>query len=218
MENALRGNTPDEALPLFSIIQGEALSLCAFMEAHRGEPYVAPGLAEAIDSAAFATRHEMRRVFERELARLADDTEADKRASVADAHEVLRNCFQQATALIANSLDSRVSDVKLFGDVQVRRERSVQLCEDLNALLRVMRHVEEDFSPQAVTLFVMRLQDFRLGSMRYLMQKDWAAIEAFLAQVPTLHSERKIKTFIHQFSGYLEVLLGHVRMRSVLSS
>lgn len=212
--------TGQDAQPLFSIIHGEALSLSDLFEARRTEEFVTPILSEALESAAFAVRHELRRVFERELTRPdadADDEESARRARSGDAAEVLRNCFQQATVIVAHALDDAVSDVSLFGDIQVRRERSQRLCEDLTALLRLTRHTEQEFSPQALTLFVMRLQDFRLRSMRHLMQKDWAIIENFAAQVPNLHTERTVKIFLHQFGSYLEILLSHVRMRAVLA-
>lgn len=207
-----------DAEPLFSIIQGEALSLGDSMEARRAEGYVPGPLSEALESAAFAIRHELRRVFDRELAR-PDEADADgRRARAGDAAEVLRNCFQQATVIVAHALDDAVSDVSLFGDIQARREKSQRLCEDLTALLRLIHHTEQDFSPQALSLFVMRLQDFRLRSMRHLMQKDWAMVESFAAQVPSLRSERAVRSFLHQFGSYLEVLLSHVRMRAVLAA
>ena len=102
-------------------------------------------------------------------------------------------------------------------DIQVRREKSQRLCEDLDALLRLIRHVEREYSPQAFALFTMRLQDFRLRSLRHLMQKDWAMVESFAAQVPALRSERAVRDFLHQFGSYLELLLSHVRMRAVLA-
>ena len=209
----------EETGPLFSIIQGEALSLSDLFEARRSEEHLAGPFAEAMESAAFAIRHELRRVFDRELARAGAVAAggAEARTITADATEVLRNCFQQATVIIAHALDPSVSDVSLFGDIQLRREKSQRLCEDLGALLRLVHHTELHYSPQALTLFVVRLHDFRLRSMRYLMQKDWAMIENFAAQVSAQRSERAVKTFLHQFGSYLEVLLSHVRMRAVLS-
>jgi hypothetical protein len=207
----------EDAGSLFSIIQGEALSLSSFMDARRSEEHLAGPLAEAVESAAFAVRHELRRVFERELTRAGEPDADAARPLTIDATEVLRNCFQQAAVIIAHALDPSVSDVGLFGDIQLRREKSQRLCEDLDALLRLVRHTEQHYSPQALTLFVVRLHDFRLRSMRYLMQKDWAMIENFAAQVSAQRSERAVKTFLHQFGSYLEVLLSHVRMRAVLS-
>ena len=208
----------EETGPLFSIIQGEALSLSDLFEARRSEEHLAGPFAEAMESAAFAIRHELRRVFERELMRGEVNGGESRRARAGDAAEVLRNCFQQATVIIAHALDPSVSDVSLFGDIQLRREKSQRLCEDLGALLRLVRHTEQHYSPQALTLFVVRLHDFRLRSMRYLMQKDWAMIENFAAQVSAQRSERAVKTFLHQFGSYLEVLLSHVRMRAVLAA
>ncbi|HEV3469941.1 MAG TPA: hypothetical protein VG148_11515 [Pyrinomonadaceae bacterium] len=210
--------TGQDPQPLFSIIHGEALALSDFVEAQRSEGYVTPPLAEALESAAFAIRHELRRVFERELAPREEAEGEGRRARSGDAAEVLRNCFQQATVIVAHALDDRVSDVGLFGDIQVRREKSQRLCEDLSALLRLIRHTEQDFSPQALSLFVLRLHDFRQRSMRHLMQKDWAMVEGFAAQVPSLRSERAVKAFLHQFGSYLELLLNHVRMRAVLAA
>lgn len=205
----------DDPQPLFSIIHGEALSLSDYVEAQKGEEYAAGPLGEALESAAFAIRHELRRVFERELARDGDGDA--RRARAADAAEVLRNCFQQAVVIVAHALDDAVSDVSLFGDIQVRREKSQRLCEDLDAMLRLIRHIEREYSQQAFALFTVRLQDFRLRSMRYLMQKDWAMVENFASQVPSLRSERAVKAFLHQFGSYLELLTSHVRMRAVLA-
>ena len=206
-----------DAQPLFSIVQGEALTLGDFMEAHRSEEYVPPQLAEALESAAFAVRHELRRVFERELAR-ADEAEGEVRqARSNDAAEVLRNCFQQATVIIAHALDDAVSDVSLFGDIQVRRERSQRLCEDLSALLRLIRHTEQNFTPQALSLFVLRLQDFRQRSMRHLMQKDAETCQNFIDGLALLTDRRSLRLYLHRFTCYLEILLKHVSMRSVLA-
>lgn len=209
----------EETGVLFSIIQGEALSLSDLLDARCTDDHLTKPLAEALESAAFAIRHELRRVFERELARAgeADSGGFEARTITADATEVLRNCFQQATVIIAHALDPSVNDVSLFGDIQLRREKSQRLCEDLAALLRLVHHTEQHYSPQALTLFVVRLHDFRLRSMRYLMQKDWVMIEGFAAQVSAQRSERAVKTFLHQFGSYLEVLLSHVRMRAVLA-
>jgi hypothetical protein len=207
----------DDPQPLFSIIHGEGLSLSDYVESHRSEAYADGPLGEALESAAFAIRHELRRVFERELMRGEANGGESRRARAGDAAEVLRNCFQQAIVIVARALDDAVSDVSLFGDIQARRERSQRLCEDLDALLRLIRHVEREYSQQAFTLFNMRLQDFRLRSLRYLMQKDWAMVEGFAAQVPTLRTERAVKAFLHQFGSYLELLLSHVRMRAVLA-
>jgi len=208
-------STGEDVGPLLSIIQGEGLSLSDFIESARASGQLDGPLAEAAEGAAFAIRHELRRVFERELARPAEADGA--RPITADAAEVLRNCFQQAVIILAHALDPAVSDVSLFGDIELRRERSQLLYEDLGALLRLVRHTEQHYSPQALSLFVVRLHDFRQRSMRYLMQKDWAMIENFAAQVSAQRSEHAVKTFLHQFGSYLEILLSHVRMRAVLS-
>lgn len=212
------GTNGEDVGPLLSIIQGEALSLGDFLDAARAGEQPDRPLAEALESAAFAIRHELRRVFDRELRPAATAAGGDvARHADADTTEVLRNCFQQAVVIVAHALDPGVSDVSLFGDIELRRERSQLLYEDLSALLRLVRHTEQHYSPQALSLFVVRLHDFRQRGMRYLMSKDWVVIENFAARVSSQRSERAVKTFLHQFGSYLEILLGHVRMRAVLA-
>jgi hypothetical protein len=216
LENTLgTGGSSDEARQLFSVVHAEALSLSGFLESQRTEAHVDGALAAALDTVTFAVRHELRRVFEHEL---HPEEGADERALLTDAHELLRNCFQQVTVILAHALDPSIEEVTLFGASEERRAKSLQLCADLADLLRVTQQAERECNHPSVSAFAQRLAEFRAGSMRHLMQKDWVTIENFVEQIPALRKEGEIKDFLHRFRCYLEVLLGHVKMRSVLAA
>ena len=212
-------NTADDAPFIFEVVRCEALAtaggldyFCACLEAP-------DELSEELERVSFAVRHELRAVFERLLpaARVADGA-GEARTILSDAHDLLRNCFEQSTVSLARAFNPGVDAADLFEDIRAKRDNSLRLYEDLDALLRSARYAEWHDGAEALVNFSERLELFRAESMRHLMQKDWAMVESFAAQVPSLRSERAVKTFLHQFGSYLEVLLSHVRMRAVLAA
>jgi len=162
-------------------------------------------------------RHELRSVFERMLAGANASDPADARARVAEAHDVLRNCFEQSTIALARVFRPDLDAASLFEDLLVKRDNSLRLYEDLSALLRSARHAEWHDAREALSLFRERLDIFCSETMQYLMEKDREACERFVGEFVWVSDRRAMRLFLHRFSCYLELLLKHVGMRSVLA-
>jgi hypothetical protein len=212
------GGAAEEAHFIFEAVRCEALAaaggldyFCACLEAP-------DELSEELERTGFAVRHELRLVFERILpgAACAEGREA-ARARLADAHDLLRNCFEQSTVSLARIFRPGVDAAELFEDIRAKRDNSLRLYEDLGALLRSARHAEWHEGAQALVLFSERLELFRGESMCHLMQKDRETCQSFIDGLSSLRDRRSLRLYLHRFTCYLEILLKHVGMRSVLS-
>lgn len=207
------------ALLLLEALRAEALAAAYGLDAECEAGYLPSDLSEELERTGFAVRHELRAVFGRVVVgveHLEDASEA--RARLSEAHDLLRNCFQQSTIALAQLLRPSFDGADIFEDLRVKRENSRRLYEDLDALLRSARSAERRADRLSLTLFNARLEHFRCDSMRHLMKKDTETCLSFVEDFRTLpaHGEAP-RFFLHRFSCYLEILVKHVSMRSVLS-
>ena len=212
------GGRAADAHFIFEAVRCEALAtaggldyFCACLEAP-------DELSEELERTSFAVRHELRAVFERLLPQAAAHA-AESRALLSEAHDLLRNCFEQSTVSLARTFRADVDAADLFEDLRAKRDNSLRLYEDLDALLRSARYAEWHDGAEALVNFSERLELFRAGSMRHLMQKDVETCESFIdgLTLPVLGSRRSLRLYMHRFTCYLEILLKHVSMRSVLA-
>ena len=212
------GGAADDAQFIFEALRCEALATAGSLEyfcACAGTP---TALSEELERTSFAVRHELRAVFERILpgAREAADA-GGARAQLADAHDLLRNCFEQSTVSLARTFRPHVDAADLFEDIRAKRDNSLRLYEDLDALLRSARYAEWHEEAEALLNFSERLELFRGGSLRHLMQKDQETCLGFVDGLSALRDRRGLRLYLHRFTCYLEILLKHVSMRSVLA-
>lgn len=212
--------TTDHAHFIFEALRCEALAtaggldyFCACLEAP-------DALSEELERTSFAVRHELRAVFERLLpsAQVAADA-GEARAILAEAHDLLRNCFEQSTVSLARTFRADVDAADIFEDIRAKRDNSLRLYEDLDALLRSARYAEWHDGAEALVNFSERLELFRAESMRHLMQQDQETCRNFIdgLTLPMLINRRSLRLYMHRFTCYLEILLKHVSMRSVLA-
>ena len=214
------GGTADQAHFIFEAVRCEALAtaggldyFCACLEAP-------DALSEELERVSFAVRHELRAVFERLLpAAQAAGEAVEARTLLAEAHDLLRNCFEQSTVSLARTFRDDVDAADIFEDIRAKRDNSLRLYEDLDALLRSARYAEWHDGAEALVNFAERLELFRAGSMRHLMQKDQETCRDFIdgLTLPLLSNRRSLRLYMHRFTCYLEILLKHVSMRSVLA-
>ena len=214
------GGAADDAQFIFEAVRCEALAtaggldyFCACQGAH-------DALSEELERTSFAVRHELRAVFERLLpASQATAGAGEARTILSDAHDLLRNCFEQSTVSLARAFNPDVDAADLFEDIRAKRDNSLRLYEDLAALLRSARFAEWHGEAEALVNFSERLELFRAGSLRHLMQKDQETCGDFIdgLTLPVLSNRRSFRLYLHRFTCYLEILLKHVSMRSVLA-
>jgi hypothetical protein len=210
------GGSAEEARFLLDVIRSEALAMACGLDSSCGDAELPAELSEELERTCFALRHELKTVSERILP--GPETEAEEaRARLKDAHDLLRNCFQQSTIALARVFDPALDGAHLFRDLRAKRDNSLRLYEDLSALLRITRHALWRGDEDARRLFAERLEDFRNGSMQHLMQKDCDACLGFIADFDAARRTGGMSLFLHRFSCYLELLLKHVSMRSVLA-
>jgi hypothetical protein len=207
------------ALLVLEALRAETLATAYGLDAECEAGYLPTDLSEELERTGFAVRHELRAVFGRVVVgveHLEDASEA--RARLSEAHDLLRNCFQQSTVALAQLLRPSFDGADIFEDLRVKRENSRRLYEDLDALLRSARSAEHRADRLSLTLFNARLEHFRCDSMRHLMKKDTETCLSFVEDFRTLPAQGEApRFFLHRFSCYLEILVKHVSMRSVLS-
>jgi len=207
------------ALLLLEALRAEALAASASLDSECESGRLPADLSEELERTGFAVRHELRAVFGRLLVGVETlEDSSDARARLSEAHDLLRNCFQQSTISLAQMFRTSFDGADVFEDLRLKRENSRRLYEDLDALLRSARNAERRSDRVSLTLFNARLEHFRCDSMRHLMQKDTEMCLRFVEDFRALPRQGEPpRFFLHRFSCYLEILVKHVGMRSVLS-
>lgn len=213
------GDSADAALFLLGVVRTEGLAAASYIDFQSASLHLHDDLSDELERTSFAIRHELRTVFDRTLKDVdatAGMSEAGQRLT--DAHDLLRNCFQQSTTALARVFEPELDGPLLFDDIRVKRDTSVLLYEDLGALLRSAGHAERRGDQVSLSLFSERLDHFRSGSMQYLMQKDSETCVRFIEDFRVTRFGGGTRSFLRPFSCYLEILLKHVSMRSVLAN
>ena len=221
LENNLQKlDTLLESLSLLEVLEFEARSLTDYIEG-RAIP-AAKGnerLTDVLDGISYGITHDLRRIFERELVRgVTEQSIPIVYGKIMHAHGLLTNCFQQSTITLLQVFNPNVDGSKLFNDVELRLEQSLQLCKDLSSLMRFVRLAQAKGDPDVLRSVTARILEFRDGSMQYLMYRDWRGYESLALEVITaVENNLDPKPLLHRFICYLEVLYGHVKMRAVLA-
>lgn len=196
----------DDACALVKFIREEALTCEALNEE----------LADTLDGIGFAVNHDLQRVFEtRQLGAPEERTAQVVVGKLFRGHHLLTNCLQQSTISLAIMFDPELEGTKLFDDSDVRYRQSVQLCEDLSTLLKLVEACGKTREDPAFANLTAGVELFRSESLECLMYSDWPQFESFCERIQ-LASTPEFEPVLHQFRCYLETLLGHVKMRAVL--
>ena len=205
----------NEVLSILNTVKSEAYSLVAFIENQVMElEGLDETLSDTLDRSAYAIKHEVRRIFESEIAEVRlNQANQQARGLLVHAQGVLTNCFQQCMIDLARVFDENLTGTRLFPDWQTRRECSLQLCRDLSELIGFI-HAGEKGSLSGLP---ERLASFREVSM-HLIYKDWHQYEILADQIiKSIGNGERPLNLLHHLGCYLETLLGLVKTRSVLA-
>ena len=224
IENHLRRvDAAEETFALFQVIHDEAQALLDFIgQDGLSCPAMNGDLSDMLDGIAFALRHDLQRVFETAPQATAESSLIPEAHVVVGklyrAHDVLTNCLQQSTISLAIMFDEELIGAKLFNNSDRRFRQSLQLCQDLAALIQLVETAENDCVEPSLVALTARIDQFRNDSLECLMYSDWPQFEGFCEQIKIDNSETaELAHVLHQFRCYLETLLGQVRMRAVLT-
>ncbi|HKC24263.1 MAG TPA: hypothetical protein VKF32_05955 [Thermoanaerobaculia bacterium] len=206
------------ALLVFALIKAQSENLCQFVKRRllprfEGESQVADGLERLV----FSMEMEVRKVTELELVDvvLMKDPKLVF-ARLEDSGGILRDLFQQSIISLAETFSAEVDGRVLFHDYRTRQEQSLKLREDLWSLVQSAAAFNAIPEKRTLRTLVTEIDQFRRGSMRFLMFKDWSLFERFHAG---FSRERPPKTFApaaHQFEVFLRTLIREIGKRSVL--
>lgn len=220
IETDLREDRPlKKALLIFALINSEAHLLLEFVD---NKVLAAPELdetkREAIDGLAYALAMELNKVFARELIGFVYLRQASPiYAKVENSHGLLRNALQQTIVSLAHAFESKLNGVQLFDDFQTRFDESCRLRGDVWRLISYLRHYEKHADKSQIAPLIEALADFRDGSLKFLMFRDWDQYEQFYEDVLISRSNSELEQVLHRFSTYLETLLGQINLRAVLA-
>ena len=219
-ESHLRqADAASETFALFQIIHDEARALVKFIrdEALPCEE-MTEEVAETLDGITFAINHDLHRVFENQQ-RGADPTAQVVVGQLFRAHDLLTNCLQQSTISLAITFDGKLDGTKLFDNSDMRYRQSIQLCQDISGLMKLVEACRGSRQGSAFANLTARIEVFRNESLECLMYSDWPQFEGFCERInlPEI-SSLELESVLHQFRCYLETLLGQVRMRAVLAN
>lgn len=211
----------EETFALFQLIHDEARSLVEFIRADALNCEVmTEELADTLDGITFALNHDLQRVFETD-SRLtfSDRTSHVVVGRLYRAHDLLTNCLQQSTVTLSMVFDSELVGARLFNNSDMRFRQSLQLCQDLSALIELVENYEGTRTQAALPILTAGLDRFRNDSMECLMYSDWPQFESFCERIKlSITQLPDLESVLHQFRCYLETLLGQVRMRAVLAN
>jgi hypothetical protein len=220
IEADLREDRPlKRALLIFSLINSEARLLLEFID---NKLLAAPGLdedkREAIDGLAYALTMELNKVFARELVGFVYLRQASPiYAKVENSHGLLRNALQQTVVSLAHAFEGNLNGVQIFDDFHTRLEESCRLRDDIWRLICYLRHYETHADKGRIAPLIEALANFRDGSLKFLMFRDWDQYEQFYEDVLISRSNSELGQVLHRFATYLETLLGQINLRAVLA-
>jgi hypothetical protein len=206
-------------LPVFTLVHEETRTLLDFIEGRALHVEgVGRGASEILDGTAYAVRMEMRKAFEHELTGLCSVRQPPQLfAKVENAAGLLRDCYQQSVVALAQSFDNTLDGAVLFRSFRTKLEQSLELRRELWALIRLVRRASAEGGAPPATQVLEAVAAFGEGGQRYLMYKDWEALERFTEEIDSARTASDLSRTLHRFEAYLETLFGQVSMRAVLA-
>lgn len=175
-------------------------------------------LSETLEGIKFALQHELRNVFNGKVLALKSKSPLQSsRSELTRLYGILHNCFQQSTITLAQVFNPQLDGKAIFEDYKIRQEQSVILLRELTILLNKIRRVEHEDGILQKVYFINSLKQFQQDTMPFLMHRDWGVFDNFVNEVVQTYEEMgDLAPVFKKFSSYLETLLNHVSLRSVL--
>jgi hypothetical protein len=211
----------EETFALFQIIHDEARVLVDYIrEDGLNCAAMNEELIDTLDGIIFAVNHDLQRVFDSGQRATSPPQEGQVLVGkLYRAHDLLTNCLQQSTITLAMMFDPELEGTRLFNNSDMRYRQSLQLCEDLAALSRLLESCGNTLDENSLTDLLVGVEKFRSESLECLMYSDWPQFESFCERIGIAGTSwLDLEPVLHQFRCYIETLLSQVRMRAVLAN
>lgn len=172
----------------------------------------------ALDGTAYTASIELRKVYNHELAGVADLRSSPAvYARVETAFSLLNDSFQQTLVNFAHLIDPEVEPTALFPNFQAKLGQSLALRRDLWTLGKTIRACEQNPEKAALENLHKELHEFLAAPLHYLFYKDKETMERFIEEVLITGDKKDLVPILHRFGAYLETLFGQINMRTVLA-
>ena len=171
----------------------------------------------ALDGTAYTASIELRKVYNYELAGLAEIRPTPAvYAKIETAYSLLNDSFQQTLVNFAQLIEPNIEGTKLFPNFQIKLKQSLVLRQDMWKLLQTVKKAEQKAEKNLLDLLHTQLKDFLDTSLHYLFYKDMETVERFIEEVLVTTDKKDLVPILHRFGAYLETLFGQINMRAVL--
>lgn len=206
------------SLLVFSLVNSELRMFFDFIETRIcRHPEVSQECIDTLDGTIFAMSQEIKKVFSYELVGLVYLRHAPPIfAKVENSHGLLKNCLQQSIVQISQAFEPGFDGRLIFSTYSTRLEQSRRLLLEISALLEAVRKFEEVADHEILPPLTKQFEDFRSGSLKYLMFKDWEEYEKSMEEIETSKTREALRFALHKFRIFMEALLGEVGKRAVL--
>ena len=172
----------------------------------------------ALDGAAYTASIELRKVYQHELAGLAEIRQTPLvYAKIETAYSLLNDSFQQTLLTFAQLIEPEIEPTRLFPNFQSKFKQSMLLRQNLWQTFQSVKKAEQNpEKPQLETLH-LELTEFLNTSLHFLFYKDMETVERFIEEVLVTKNKKDLVPILHRFGAYLETLFGQINMRAILA-
>lgn len=173
----------------------------------------------ALDGAAYTASIELRKVYNYELAGLAEIRPTPSvYAKLETAYALLNDSFQQTVISFALLLDPSIDPARIFPNFQIKLNNSLLLRQTLWEILQTVKKAEQNPEAYPMDSLHGQLNRFLDSALQHLFYKDMETVERFIEEVLITKNNKDLVPILHRFGAYLETLFGQVNMRVVLAN
>lgn len=170
-----------------------------------------------LDAASYTASMELKKVYAQELAGMSDLRPAPSiYARTETAYALLHDGFQLILTGFAKIVDPSLDMFSVFPEFKIKREQSLVLHRELDALINIVQKAENEPEDAKVDPLKAAIGEFMLEPATYLFYKDTETVERFVEEINVTRSNKDLVPLLHRFGAYLDTLLGQVSLRAVL--
>lgn len=221
IEEMLRSDAPlKSSLLIFSRIYEQIQELTGYINNRLLRyPNEEDELFGQLDGAVYTASIELRKVYNHELAGLAEMRSVPMiYAKIETAWALLNDSFQLTLINFAQMLDPKIGNEKVFPKLKEKLEHSLKLRHEMWTLLNMVKEAEKLAGEFPMKKLHAQMTLFLGSSLNLLFYKDRETVERFIEEVLVTTSKKDLVPLLHRFGAYLETLFGQVNMRVVLSA
>lgn len=221
VDKMLKNDEPlKPSLLIFSRVYEQIQEMMSFVNNRlRHFPDEDGALFGSLDGAAYTASIELRKVYQHELAGLAEIRQTPLvYAKIETAFSLLNDSFQQTLVNFAQLIDPAVDPTALFPNFQSKLKQSLILRENLWKIFQSVKMTEKNPEKNQLETLRRELSDFLNTTLHFLFYKDMETIERFIEEVLVTNDKKDLVPILHRFGAYLETLFGQINMRAVFAN